>query len=226
MDSGTMLTDKELGRLRSTQNEAEWDATCDAVKRARGGRYPPDWFVRVVLSGLMAEAAERWRASKLADQEVLPCDGLSDGAAAGRTETNLRNAAYDLAEALRAADAGHRGWGLCRADVALRVVVFREGTLWIAQALEKDINAQGTTAELAIASFERTLIGEIIADAKEGIEPLSTTLGAPPEFEPKFYAALPMAGAPFLVALPADVPAEVPRAWMLMARSVPEHAGA
>ena len=44
-------------------------------------------------------------------------DGMSDARAHGEQEANLRQSAYDLAEALEAAEAGHRGWGMSRAVV-------------------------------------------------------------------------------------------------------------
>lgn len=46
------LTDAEMEKLEACKTEAEWDATCDEIKRARGGDYPPDWFAKVVLAGL------------------------------------------------------------------------------------------------------------------------------------------------------------------------------
>lgn len=50
------ITQEELSRLATTVNASEWNAICDAVKKAHGG-YPDDWYKRVVLSGL-ARAAE------------------------------------------------------------------------------------------------------------------------------------------------------------------------
>lgn len=46
------LTDEEYERCVASKNELEWNAACDAVKRARGGRYPHDWFSRMNQSGL------------------------------------------------------------------------------------------------------------------------------------------------------------------------------
>ena len=54
------LTDEEVKRLEQAANEAEWDAACDAVKDARDGQYPPDWWERVQLSGLMARVVAGW----------------------------------------------------------------------------------------------------------------------------------------------------------------------
>lgn len=54
------LTDDELESLESSESESEWDRACDGVKRARGGVYPPDWYARVVLSGVVSAARLSW----------------------------------------------------------------------------------------------------------------------------------------------------------------------
>ena len=50
----------EIERLRTTNNEREWNAACDDVKRARGGAYPHDWFAKVIAGSIGAEAQARW----------------------------------------------------------------------------------------------------------------------------------------------------------------------
>ena len=54
------ITEEELNSLRTAKNEAEWNAACDAVKKARAGRYPYDWYEKVLASGLTAEVAAAW----------------------------------------------------------------------------------------------------------------------------------------------------------------------
>ena len=49
------LTPEEIDRLKACKSAEQWDAACDAVKRARGGQYPPDWWPVMKLSGLMDE---------------------------------------------------------------------------------------------------------------------------------------------------------------------------
>ena len=44
-------------------------------------------------------------------------DGMSDGAAMGRQEQAVREAAHHLAVALRRADEGVRGWSISRIDI-------------------------------------------------------------------------------------------------------------
>lgn len=54
------ITEEELERLRSCKNDDDWSAACDAVKKARNGRYPDDWWAKVMQSGLAAQVAKNW----------------------------------------------------------------------------------------------------------------------------------------------------------------------
>ena len=47
------ITDEELAMLEACNSEDEWNSTCDKIKEVRDGRYPPDWWVKVKLSGFM-----------------------------------------------------------------------------------------------------------------------------------------------------------------------------
>ena len=55
------LTDAELAKLKASKNETEWNATCDEVKAARGGQYPPDWYQKVLASGVAGTVQSKWR---------------------------------------------------------------------------------------------------------------------------------------------------------------------
>lgn len=55
------LTEKEIKELKMTKSEKQWNATCDKIKHARGGVYPPDWWEKMALSGLMAEIFAQWK---------------------------------------------------------------------------------------------------------------------------------------------------------------------
>ena len=58
--------------------------------------------------------------------------------------------------------------------IVLSVLFFREPSgIWVAQALEHNIAAQGGTVEEATVAFERTVEGYLRLDAKLGREPLS-----------------------------------------------------
>ncbi len=50
--SSHAITARELLSLWCAKSAAEWDAACDAIKAARGGVYPPDWWEVVHLCGL------------------------------------------------------------------------------------------------------------------------------------------------------------------------------
>jgi Flp pilus assembly protein TadB len=54
------LTAEEMVALESTESEEEWNAVCDAVKGARYGQYPYDWYDKVLRSGLAARKQEDW----------------------------------------------------------------------------------------------------------------------------------------------------------------------
>ena len=54
MDLENKLTDEEFNRLLNCQTEKEWSEACDAVKAARNGLYPTEWFARMNRAGLMS----------------------------------------------------------------------------------------------------------------------------------------------------------------------------
>lgn len=56
----TDLTDAELEMLENCYTAVEWESACEAIKEARGGQYPPNWWPRVKLSGLMDRIMARW----------------------------------------------------------------------------------------------------------------------------------------------------------------------
>lgn len=54
------LTFPELVRLSGSRSEEEWGQACDAVKHARGGEYPHDWFLKVIVTGLLTMVKAQW----------------------------------------------------------------------------------------------------------------------------------------------------------------------
>jgi len=54
------LTDQELNALKNSKNETEWNSICDQIKRARSGQYPPDWFPKVLATGLIQTVQLGW----------------------------------------------------------------------------------------------------------------------------------------------------------------------
>ena len=54
------ITQEELELLDSCQSAKDWGQACDKIKKARGGEYPPDWWDKVKLSGMMDKILARW----------------------------------------------------------------------------------------------------------------------------------------------------------------------
>lgn len=55
------LTEAEMTKLRNTKSETEWNAVCDEIKAVRNGAYPPDWFAKMMMTGLMSAIAATWK---------------------------------------------------------------------------------------------------------------------------------------------------------------------
>ena len=56
------LTQEELSILKACQSAEDWGDACDAIKEARGGMYPDDWWDKVKLTGMMDRILGRWGA--------------------------------------------------------------------------------------------------------------------------------------------------------------------
>jgi hypothetical protein len=57
------LTALELNELDACKTEKEWNATCDKIKAARGGQYPPDWFMKIIASGFINRKIDSFKSS-------------------------------------------------------------------------------------------------------------------------------------------------------------------
>jgi hypothetical protein len=55
-----LITESELELLKATKSENEWNDACDKIKDARDGQYPPDWYVKVLASGLMHQICSKF----------------------------------------------------------------------------------------------------------------------------------------------------------------------
>lgn len=78
---------------------------------------------------------------------------------------------------------------MIRHKISLRVLLFEENKTWIAQCLENDIATQGKSIADAMNALERTIIGQIALDVKNGIKPLSEIAPAPQSCFDKFEKA-------------------------------------
>jgi len=47
------ITDEEIELLKRCKSDDDWNKACFDIKRPRNGHYPPDWWPKVKLSGLM-----------------------------------------------------------------------------------------------------------------------------------------------------------------------------
>lgn len=54
------ITDQEIANLNATRSSIEWNSVCDQIKAARGGEYPPDWWNRIMMTGLAAQIHDAW----------------------------------------------------------------------------------------------------------------------------------------------------------------------
>ena len=52
------ITEEEIASLEACKSDTEWNAACAAIKAARDGAFPPDWWPKVVKSGIMKRVVE------------------------------------------------------------------------------------------------------------------------------------------------------------------------
>jgi hypothetical protein len=74
-------------------------------------------------------------------------------------------------------------------EIKLRILLFEEENIWIAQCLENDIATQGALIKDAINAMERTILGQIALDVQDGIKPLSEIAPAPSSYFEMFDKA-------------------------------------
>jgi hypothetical protein len=72
MQMSTPITEAELNALRATKNEQDWNKACDVIKKARDGSYPPDWWAKVKLSGLMDSVFAGWEKPGSSEIQIVP----------------------------------------------------------------------------------------------------------------------------------------------------------
>ena len=74
MKENPPITPDEIHLLESCRSAHDWSTACDLIKEARGGHlYPPDWWDKVKLSGLMDRILSRWESSS--ELRVTDLDG-------------------------------------------------------------------------------------------------------------------------------------------------------
>lgn len=54
------ITQEELDALEACQTADEWNDLCSIIKGLREKSYPPDWWEKVMVSGLADRVFKRW----------------------------------------------------------------------------------------------------------------------------------------------------------------------
>lgn len=57
------ITDEEIQALEGVQSMDEWNTLCKDIQKRRDGAFPPDWWAKVKLSGLMDRVTARFGGS-------------------------------------------------------------------------------------------------------------------------------------------------------------------
>jgi hypothetical protein len=73
-DASVGLSKDELQTLLDAHSEAAWSKACDAIKGARGGQYPFDWFAKILATGFMNAKQKEWGETDVrAEMKNLKC---------------------------------------------------------------------------------------------------------------------------------------------------------
>lgn len=49
----TNITEQELKLFENCKSETEWNNTCDQIKKPETVNIPPDWYDKVMISGIL-----------------------------------------------------------------------------------------------------------------------------------------------------------------------------
>ena len=77
-------------------------------------------------------------------------------------------------------------------SVELCVLLYQQGDFWIAQCIDYDIAAQGTSITKAVEAFQWTFYSHLLLDQRKGRKPLTTVPAAPIQFRRLFDSAIPL----------------------------------
>ena len=86
-----------------------------------------------------------------------------------------------------------------QANFSVSVLLRYEQCGWIAQCLEYDIAAQGSTTQEAKAALEKAFVGQIVIDISNKVAPLSEIPQAPAEYWKEFEQAERLAGVIYII---------------------------
>jgi hypothetical protein len=71
-------------------------------------------------------------------------------------------------------------------EIRLRILLFQENSMWIAQCLDHDFATQGHSTRIALDALERLINGQIDLDIENQLEPLQDIPQAPKEYFDQF----------------------------------------
>jgi hypothetical protein len=106
----------------------------------------------------------------------------------------------------------------------VKVLFIREGKFWVAQALEFDLAAQGSSIAKTKRAFEQAFFGQIHFDVKLGRPPLEHLPPAPEKYWREFNRIVKEKQTLPTERMTSDCPASTPPAFMVQAIQSPAHA--
>jgi len=81
-------------------------------------------------------------------------------------------------------------------ELKISVLLKKEGPFWVAQCLQHDVAGQGQTIQDACYQVERAIVGHIVHDMENRLEPLSKLPRAPSEYWKMWGKAEPLPDRP------------------------------
>jgi len=89
------ITPDEFARLNACSSADDWEAATSAIKAARGGAYPDDWYSRMLATGLADKIVGRFGKAGFAVTSFETTEELRD-ALNGKPTPNARTSIVDL----------------------------------------------------------------------------------------------------------------------------------
>jgi hypothetical protein len=97
--------------------------------------------------------------------------------------------------------------------IRLRVLVLKENRTWVAQCIDYDIAAQGTSIPDALKCFEQTVLAQISINIEDGKAPFEGIGPAPEWYAQQYERGEQLVRHPH-VSIPKELLEHAPAAWM------------
>jgi hypothetical protein len=98
---------------------------------------------------------------------------------------------------------------MAKIDLHLDVLLLKEGDQYVAQCLQHDITAQGTSIDEVRLNLERTLVGQIYVDIEAGLDEPITWIATAPKRYWEAYRKGEKLGDEYPFYLPARISAQI-----------------